>query len=70
MREASAKVSADFLTASTPEGLRRSILELQMTLGGQVKIISITYAEKLWVCWYYNDMDDLLMTEALRKKRG
>ena len=70
MSETSSNISADFLAASTPQKLRRLLFELQNSLGGQIKIITIQFDGTNWVVWFYNDLNDLMLTEAFRKKRG
>jgi len=66
-RERSARISPDYIAAKTPSELRRLLLLNQETLGGEVKYISIQFDGKEWVAWFFNDLADMALTEALKK---
>jgi hypothetical protein len=68
-RAASHRISADFIAAKTPSELRRLLLLLQETLGGEVKIITIQWDGSQWVAWFYNDLSSMLLAEAFKKTK-
>ena len=47
-----------FITASSPQGLRRLMLSVQTKLGYGVQFFDIQSVDKKWFAWYY-DNDDI-----------
>jgi hypothetical protein len=61
-------ISPDFIAASTPSELRRLLYLNQVTLGGEVKYISILHDGNQWVAWFFNDVSDMPLTDSVVKK--
>lgn len=61
-------ISPDFIAASTPSELRRLLYLNQVTLGGEVKYISILHDGTQWVAWFFNDVSDMPLTDSVVKK--
>jgi hypothetical protein len=68
-RIADSRNSPDYITAKTPQELRRLLLLNQETLGGQVNYISISFDGKEWVAWFFNDLSSMELTEAIRRTK-
>lgn len=61
-------ISPDFIAASTPSELRRLLYLNQVTLGGEVKYVSIVHDGKQWVAWFFNDVSNMPLTDSVVKK--
>jgi hypothetical protein len=69
-RSASSAISPDFISASSPQDLRRLLLINAINLGGEVQYISIGFDGKNWVAWFYNNLDGMLASDALTKVKS
>lgn len=68
MSRFSADISPDFIAASTPSELRRLLYLNQVSLGGEVKYISIVHDGKQWIAWFFNNVSNMPLTESVVKK--
>jgi hypothetical protein len=55
-----------FITAVTPQGLQRFMLQTQARLGYGVEFFDIQFANKKWTVWYY-DNDDITLHNVEEK---
>lgn len=49
--------SPNFLSATSPELLRESMLEACIKMHADIRFFDIQYDGKRWVCWFYQETD-------------
>ena len=57
----------DFVTASTPMGLRRLMLLNNIKLGSYINYFSIQNVNGKWFAWFYKEIDNQEMKKIITK---
>lgn len=46
----------NFITASSPQGLRRLMFKTNIRLGGFIHYFSIQFVDGKWIAWFHEDL--------------
>lgn len=52
----------NYLSARSPQALRRLMLAMNMKMGGEVKYFDIQFVQGKWFAWFFLDIEDDLKT--------
>lgn len=64
MSEANAKLIPQFVSARSPQGLRRAMIMINAKSGNWHKFFDIQFVAGKWYGWYYKEVDTADITGA------